>query len=284
MPWELNQLKEAAINSSRAAFGYESPFIDYEVVQRCKLSSFTRSFSGLKIDYDSYIEWLDSIVRERGPCWQPLRTPSDHHYTTDTSQNLSFPEYDAFMLDAMIWAFKPQTILELGSGMSTRQILDSCSNLSLRTSVTCVDKYASRSVKEWLDSVNLNFVDSDIVELDLEYARQLSAGDILFVDSSHVLKPYGDVEFIFLVLLPQLANGVVVHVHDIFLPYTYPDQWLLEWKCSLTENQLLGAFLHNNMGVRILSANHYNSCRGVCIHQSLKDVNGGSFWFEIVNS
>ncbi len=90
------------------------------------------------------------------------------------------------------------------------------------------------------------------VERCPSYVFQLAAGDVLFVDSLHVLMTGGDVAFEYLEVLPRLAPGVLVHIHDIFLPYSYPSQWLLERR-FWTEQYVLQAFLTFNSAFEVLS-------------------------------
>ena len=79
----------------------------------------------------------------------------------------------------------------------------------------------------------------------------LSAGDILFIDSSHTVTTGGDVPYLFLEILPRLNPGVLIHIHDIFLPFDYPEQWVLEdW--GWTEQYLVHAFLSYNQTFEIL--------------------------------
>jgi len=80
--------------------------------------------------------------------------------------------------------------------------------------------------------------------------------------------------------LPSLNNGVIVHVHDIFLPYNYPIKWILEWKCVLTEQQILGTYLHNNSKVEMLCANNYNLNKNINVPNKIEYKCGGSIWFK----
>ena len=107
---------------------------------------------------------------------------------------------------------------------------------------------------------------------------------MLFIDSSHVIRTAGDVCFIFLEVLPRLAPGVIVHVHDIFLPFDYPKDWLITQQRFWTEQYLLQAYLTENPHAEVLLASHYLS---VVHPREVKrafpgalHIHGGSFWFR----
>jgi hypothetical protein len=88
-------------------------------------------------------------------------------------------------------------------------------------------------------------------EVPMSRFTGLGANDILFVDSTHVLKAGSDVQLEYLEILPRLATGVLVHIHDIFLPMEYPRQWVVENKWFWNEQYLLQAFLAFNSAFRV---------------------------------
>src|SRR5207247_5820903 len=85
----------------------------------------------------------------------------------------------------------------------------------------------------------------------------LQSGDVLFIDSSHTVKIGGDVNYLFLEVLPRLKPGVIVHVHDIFLPFEYPREWVRDDFRFWAEQYLLQAFLTFNSEFQVLMANNY---------------------------
>lgn len=91
----------------------------------------------------------------------------------------------------------------------------------------------------------------------MDLFQSLEANDILFIDSTHVLKIGGDVKYEYLEILPRLQNGVIVHSHDIFFPCEYPKNWTLENHWFWTEQYLLQAFLAFNSAFEILWAGQY---------------------------
>jgi hypothetical protein len=114
------------------------------------------------------------------------------------------------------------------------------------------------------------------------FFEHIQEGDVLFIDTSHVVRTGGDVNFLFLEVLPRLNPGVIVHVHDIFLPFEYPREWILEQKRFFSEQYLLHAFLLFNSSFEVLLANsflahHHNEAFRRTFPNS-PWWGGGSFW------
>ena len=118
----------------------------------------------------------------------------------------------------------------------------------------------------------------------MEFFSQLESGDILFIDSSHTVKTGGDVNYFFLEVLPRLNPGVIVHVHDIFLPFEYRRDWVLDEFRFWTEQYLLQAFLTFNSEFEVLLANnyllHYHKEHLKAAFPDLRRWMGGSFWMR----
>jgi predicted O-methyltransferase YrrM len=280
MPWPYpDSYRVDTIENCKRYWSYESPFPDYDVIANYNLRN-RNIYSKLNINYTQNLNLIESFYNIYIPNWNPYNENSDIIYTKNPKYNLSYPEYDGFILYSMIRHFKPKRIIEIGSGQSTRLMKQSIEDEKINTSVTCIDKYTSSEIKNNLKKLNVNFIDEDIVAVDLSIFDKLEENDICFIDSSHVLKNYGDVELEILTILPSLKKGVIVHVHDIFLPYNYPPIWVIDWKCVLTEQQLLAAYLHNNKDIEILSANHYNTTN-TKIPDAIEFKIGGSFWFRV---
>jgi hypothetical protein len=141
---------------------------------------------------------------------------------------------DAVVLYGMIRDLQPERVVELGSGVSTDIIRE-----ALGRPHRVFDPYAN-------DRTGLEVEPISAVDVPLSVFEELEAGDVLFVDTSHTVKTGGDVTRIVLDVLPVLASGVVVHVHDIFLPFEYPRQWTEELQLYWAEQYLLHAFLIGN--------------------------------------
>lgn len=132
-----------------------------------------------------------------------------------------FPPLDAAMLYAIIRARKPALLLEVGSGHSTRFAARAIADGRLATRHVAIDPAPRADIRQLPVALSTCV----LAAADPALFDALRAGDILFIDSSHILMPGTDVDQLFNRLLPRLAAGVIVHVHDIFLPDGYPDDW-----------------------------------------------------------
>jgi len=160
-------------------------------------------------------------------------------------RNSGFGPLDAAVLYGTIRESKPKRIIEIGSGMSTIVMLSAIQDSQLDTHLTCIEPYLPDYLSKRRDQVS-RIVESPLQDVPLAEFDTLDAGDILFIDSTHVVKFNSDVVYEFLEILPRLRPGVVVHVHDIFLPNDYPHKWLNEHRFFWTEQYLLQAFLCMN--------------------------------------
>jgi hypothetical protein len=176
--------------------------------------------------------------------------------------NGSFPFQDAFMLHAMIRHLRPARLIEIGCGCSTCVILDTCEALELPTAVTCIEPYPAYllGLLRPEDSSRYGLRQAFVQDVPLTVFEALDAGDILFIDTSHVSKVGSDVNYLFFQVLPRLHPGVVVHFHDIWYPFEYPEDWFAKgmfWN----EAYLLRAFLMFNATFEILLWNNFlNRC------------------------
>lgn len=157
----------------------------------------------------------------------------------------SFAPLDAAVLYSTIRKFKPRKIIEIGSGMSTIVMLDAIKDGSLDTKVTCVEPYPPDYLKARQQELGA-FIEKPLQEVDLSLFDSLEAGDILFIDSTHVVRFDSDVVYEILELLPRVKPGALVHVHDIFLPFDYPQEWLAEHRFFWAEQYMLQSFLSMN--------------------------------------
>jgi hypothetical protein len=132
-----------------------------------------------------------------------------------------FPRLDAAALYAIVRATRPGRVVEVGSGHSTRFLARALADEGLATRITAIDPRPRAS----LMGLSLEWKMEPVQAVDPQLFASLEAGDILFIDSSHQVKPGSDVEFLLEHALPRLASGVRVHFHDIFLPDDYPAAW-----------------------------------------------------------
>ncbi|MBI5621331.1 class I SAM-dependent methyltransferase [Candidatus Falkowbacteria bacterium] len=201
-------------------------------------------------------------------------------------QNHSFESVDAEVLYSMIRCHKPKRIWEIGSGMSTllaAQALEKNRAEGHAGELVVFEPYPAKFLRMGFPGLT-RLVQKPIQDIPVKEFQKLQAGDILFIDSSHVLKIGSDVQYEYLEILPRLNPGVMVHVHDIFWPGEYPEQWVKHEHRFWTEQYLFQAFLAFNRDFQILLSNHYlhvtqpAALRKAFASYNSKTVKPGSVW------
>jgi hypothetical protein len=154
----------------------------------------------------------------------------------------------------MIRHVKPKKIIEVGSGYSSAAALDT-DELFFDNAIKCtfIEPYPELllSLMKEGDKDRATIISSKLQSVSLNVFSELSAGDILFIDSTHVSKTNSDVNYVFFELLPSLAEGVYIHIHDIMFPFEYPKEWVYEGR-AWNEAYLLRAFLQYNSTFEIV--------------------------------
>lgn len=164
-----------------------------------------------------------------------------------------FARCDAAAAYAIVRRHAPRRIVEIGSGHSTRFLARAVADAGLATRITCIDPQP----RARLDGLAVEHLALRLDQAPPDLVAGLAPGDILFVDSSHVAMPGSDVDIAFNALLPQLAAGVLVHVHDVFLPDPYPEAWASRGY----NEQLLVACLLQGGGLTPIFASHWVTTR-----------------------
>ncbi len=189
-------------------------------------------------------------------------------------RNDMFEWCDADYWYSIVRHFKPSKIMEIGSGYSTLMAQAAIAKNAKEHAAyacdhLCIEPYEA----PWLERAGVTRVlRQKVQDVDLGVFLTLKRNDILFIDSSHVIRPQGDVLTEFLQLLPRLQPGVIVHVHDIFSPRDYPREWIVDNTRLWNEQYLLEAFLSENDRWQILGAtnylfhHHYEELRATCPH------------------
>ncbi|SDJ80638.1 class I SAM-dependent methyltransferase [Natronorubrum texcoconense] len=169
-------------------------------------------------------------------------------------KNRYFESVDAEIAYSMVREHSPECILEIGGGNST-QVLDAALQ---RNEQECdhyvIDPSPTRSIKRHTDA---EVVKENVQDVPVSVFESLSENDIVFIDSSHIATIGSDVLYEFLEALPRLGDGVLVHVHDIFIPYQYPRRWITERRWFFNEQYLVRALLTNNDDLEVLWTTYY---------------------------
>jgi len=227
---------------------YYEPFVRKQDLRR-PLDT-PRDLPGLDLNLEGQLEFVATLRYGDELAQIPIEQSSS---ATFGYSNGTFAFGDAAFYYSVIRKLKPSRLIEIGAGNSTlvaRLALDRNATEGSATQHVCVEPYEM----PWLERLGIEIRRSKVEEVDRALIDSLGPGDILFVDSSHVIRPQGDVLFLYQEILPRLAPGVFVHVHDVFTPRDYPEDWVLEKMLLWNEQYLLEAFLTFNPRFKVLGA------------------------------
>ena len=268
---------ESLYEASREFFSYESPLPHWppheQSVKRFEVS----------------INLFDWRVPQQLELWSQFK---DAAYVTENLKDLlqdslgMFPDLDRVFLYCFIRHHRPDKIYEIGSGESTEVVRQAIAHGNLRSKHVAIEPYRFNEVPK-----NVHVIRSEVQELEFTFFDGLSAGDILFIDSSHVTMPYGDTLTELLTILPRLSKGVIVHIHDVFLPYDYPKDWFKK-NYVYTEQWLVALMLYGAeheweviWGSRLMMTTKHNeilSMPAYPLREGQNKPNGGSLWIRKV--
>lgn len=175
--------------------------------------------------------------------------------------NDSFGIAAASILHCMIRHHAPRTIIEVGGGMSTyvsARAVRMNRAQGKEAKLITIEPSPNDVLKTGFSGLDALVV-KNVENVDVEFFAQLREGDILFIDTSHVSRIGGDVNYLYLEVLPRLNKGVIIHIHDIFLPKNYPREWVVGERYFWNEQYLLQAFLAFNTHFEILLCGSYIS-------------------------
>ncbi|GMU96910.1 MAG: hypothetical protein AMXMBFR50_24250 [Ignavibacterium album] len=229
--------------------------------------SLDRNLSGINWNISGQLELLERFIYSRELEDIPKENPEPLKFFLN---NGAFEFGDAEYWYQLIRTIKPRRIFEVGSGYSTLMAINAIAqnqadDSNYKCEHICIEPYEM----PWLEKSGVSVVRSKVEDIELSFFSKLYENDILFIDSSHIIRPQGDVLFEYLELLPSLRKGVIVHLHDIFSPKNYPKQWLQDEIRFWNEQYLLEAFLTYNNTWKVIGAlnylhhNHYEKLRRV---------------------
>lgn len=231
-----------------------------------------------------------ALLKELSPHLAGINYPVEQQanprvYFYDNDQ---YPVLDAEFLYAALCYFQPRRMIEVGSGFSSLITADVNRRIFNRQlDFCCIEPYPRQFLIDGVDGIT-RLVCQKVEEVDTTFFDRLEAGDILFIDSSHVSKVGSDVNHLFFCILPRLKEGVLVHIHDIFLPDEYPKEWVIDQGRNWNEQYLLRAFLQYNSDWEIVWAAHFMATRYTEEVSSIflrfpRLGGGGSFWLRRCN-
>jgi hypothetical protein len=211
----------------------------------------------------------------------PTGDARDYH-----TGNEMFSHLDAWMLQAMLRHVRPRRVIEVGCGWSslvTARVNRECFDTQI--DFTCIEPYPPDFIAAGVEGIS-QLVVSPVEEVPVDRFLELQAGDVLFIDSSHTLKTGGDVVFLLHEILPRLARNVTIHIHDIFLPWDYPQEWVFTGR-AWNEQYAVRSFLTFNSAFEIrLGVAWMSHFQPAVLSKALPDFpekytdGGGSLWIQ----
>jgi Methyltransferase domain len=252
-------------------------------ISRLEATPMPLFLDGINIDREQMIEKWNSLLPflDNIPFSQ-FKAPGFRY----RFENPSYSWGDGSILYAMLRSHQPRRVIEVGSGWSSACALDTADRyFKNECEFTFVDPYP-----QLLNSLigklakNVRVIEMPIQQVSVSAFEALEAEDILFIDSTHVLRTGSDVCFELFEVLPRLASGVLVHFHDMFWPFEYPRLWAVNENRSWNELYAIRAFLTNNDDWRVVFFNDYFAKRErKLIAASYPDFlknSGGALWLQ----
>lgn len=267
---------------------FYSPIADPDDItrRREKIWSDVDKMKGIELNVSGQLTLLKElkpfVAEIEYPVEQLKNNPHAYFYKND-----QFPCLDAEFLFASICYFKPKNMIEVGSGFSSLITADiNRRQLVENMNFACIEPYPRQFLLDGVDGIDELIIDK-VENVDLSTFDRLESGDVLFIDSSHVSKVGSDVNYLFFEVIPRLKIGVLIHIHDIFLPDEYPAKWVIEEGRNWNEQYCLRCFLQFNESFEVVWAANFMGTRYAKeVHdtfpRSEKLGMGGSMWIRRV--
>lgn len=252
-----------------------------------KLLREKRDLPGIDFRHEEQLSFLEGLTYQKDFDMFLGKQKSINSNIRFILENDSFESGDAEFLFNLVRHLKPARVIEIGCGASTKLIsaaLDlNSSEIGKRGAHICIEPYK----QPWLTSFkNIELLRQKVEEVNIKLFTSLDSNDLLFIDSSHIIRPQGDVLYEYLEIVPKLKKGVFVHVHDIFTPHDYLETWIKNNVFFWNEQYLLEALLSKNSSYEIVAAlnylkhEEYDALKKVCPY--LDDSREpGSFYFKV---
>lgn len=254
-----------------------------------KLWDKKESLPGIKLNLAEQLKFLHTLsskYRTEYDGFSQNKTGKLHEYYM---QNGEYESVDAEILHSMVRHFKPNTMIEIGSGFSTQisanaMMMNAKEDKKRKGKLMAIEPYPGKRLPHKLPGLS-KIISKKVQDVPVEFFLQLKRDDILFIDSSHVLRIGSDVQYEYLEILPRLNKGVIIHIHDMFFPREYPKKWIFEYRKFWNEQYLVQAFLMFNPNFEIIWSGANMSLR--CSDQLAKAISSytpdktpGSLWLR----
>ncbi|MDR2173359.1 MAG: class I SAM-dependent methyltransferase [Burkholderiales bacterium] len=230
----------------------------------------------LKEDFPRFIGEYDYPEKES-------QTSETHSFFT---QNGQFSWLDSRLAFVLLRKWNPRHFIEVGSGFSSLLIADINKRFfNSNCDIVCIDPYPRDFLKKGVPGIS-SLIEAKVQDVPLSLFEKIHAGDVLFIDSSHVSKTGSDVNYLYFEVLPRLREGVIIHIHDVFLPNEYLKGWVIEENRSWNEQYVLRALLMYSSAFRVIFGSAYAySVMPDLLSEGLRFSDrrifgGGSFWIK----
>ena len=246
-----------------------------------------RNLPGLKFNEKKQLQLLSKLnFKTEFIEYVEEEQKSNSKYNFDI-KNHTFAPGDSEFLFQVVRYFKPKKIIEIGGGSSTLIINKAVklNNVGTKHNAKhiCIEPYRN----PWLENLkDVKVIRQQVENSSINWKNDLKNNDLLFIDSSHIIRPQGDVLFEYLEIIPKLPKGVIVHVHDIFTPYEYPNDWIRKNIFLWNEQYLLEVLLSNFTRYEIIASLHllknkfFDNLKTVCPYLKSNHL-PGSIYFRV---
>lgn len=234
---------------------------------------------------DAYKELINKSLLLKDSIWTIRDSKNETDLVNPAWNNGFLPGLDIIGIYTLLSVFKPRKYVEIGSGNSTKVAYKAKTEQKLDTEIISIDPMPRAGI----DNLASKVIRQPFENIDFNILDELNANDILFVDNSHRILPNSDSMVFYLEILPRLKQGVIVHIHDIYLPYDYP-----QFMCDRFYSEQYGLAMYllaNPKKYETILPNYFISedkelsdlISPIWNHENLKDVekHGGSYWIRI---
>ena len=268
---------------------FQNLFLEYKVKLKPRyghgLPAHPELYNIIDANRETYIKLLQKALRYKKNIWTIRDSKTETDPTLPAWNNGYLPGLDIIGIYTMLARFKPKRYIEIGSGNSTRIAHKAFTEQNLSTEFISIDP----KPRVEIDQLPNRILRKPFENIDFDIVNELNANDVLFVDNSHRILPNSDSMVFFLEILHRLKRGVIVHIHDVYLPYDYP-----QFMCDRFYSEQYGLacyLLANPDKYEPILPNYFISedkelselIAPIWDNENLKDVerHGGSFWIRI---
>jgi len=268
---------------------FQNLFLEYKVGFKPRYGHGKPAHSDLLKIIDSNRDDYKDLINKALSLKETFWTINDSKVETDpikpTWNNGFLPGLDIIGIYTLFTEFKPKKYIEIGSGNSTKVAFKAKTEQNLYTEIVSIDPMPRAEI----DNLANKVIRGPFENIDLSILDELDENDILFVDNSHRILPNSDSMVFYLEILPRLKKGVIVHIHDIYLPYDYP-----QFMCDRFYSEQYGLAMYllaNPNKYKTILPNYFifedkelsGLISPIWKHENLKDVerHGGSYWIKI---